>query len=568
MARSISGPIIAGCSSPVPPIGVSRHRRLLAHRPAGRGGDGERPALGAGDAAHARGPQGCAGKIAHRGVTRARYVATEACRRAGNCEDFLERVHALTGIAIETITTEEEARLAVAGCAPLLDAKLPYAIVFDIGGGSTELVWLQLAADPMRDPEILGTVSLPFGVVTFAERYGGDVISRAGYDAMVREARDAMAEFAERHGVARHLEAGRVQMLGSSGTVTTLAGIHLELPRYNRSVVDGSTLVFDVVRAICDELAAMSYAERAAHPCIGSERADLVVAGCAILEAICGCGRSAACASPIAACARASFSTFSPRRADPIWIDMVSKGGGKKRGREPAKIGTARSAAVRVKSTARRSPSSKQWLERQLNDPYVGEAQRRGYRSRAAFKLAQLDDRFRLLRPGLRVVDLGCAPGGWTQIAVERVKPRPGRGVVIGIDILPMDPVPEATIAQMDFLDPDRAGAARSHARRAGRPGAQRHGGTDHRAWADRPSAHHRARRGGARLCRRRAGAGRRLCRQGLPGWRDGRAAGPAETRFHVRAPCEAAGQPHRIGRDLRRRDGVPRQRAAGSTDG
>jgi exopolyphosphatase/guanosine-5'-triphosphate,3'-diphosphate pyrophosphatase len=230
----------------------------------------------------------CAGKIAHRGVTRARYVATEACRRAGNCEDFLERVRALTGIAIETITTEEEARLAVTGCAPLLDATLPYAIVFDIGGGSTELVWLRLSVDPLRDPEILGSISLPFGVVTFAERYGGDVISRAGYDAMVAEARAAMAEFAEFHQVARHLAAGQVQMLGSSGTVTTLAGIHFALPRYNRSIVDGSTLVFEVIRTICDELAEMSYAERAAQPCIGSERADLVVAGCAILEAICG----------------------------------------------------------------------------------------------------------------------------------------------------------------------------------------------------------------------------------------------------------------------------------------
>jgi exopolyphosphatase/guanosine-5'-triphosphate,3'-diphosphate pyrophosphatase len=230
----------------------------------------------------------CAGKIAHRGVTRARYVATEACRRAGNCDDFLERVHAHTGIAIETITTEEEARLAVTGCAPLLDAKLPYAIVFDIGGGSTELVWLHLAADPMREPEILGSVSLPFGVVTFAERYGGDLISRAEYDAMVQEASDAMTEFAERHDVARQLDAGRVQMLGSSGTVTTLAGIHFALPRYNRSVVDGSALDFDVIRSICDELAEMSYAERAAQPCIGSERADLVVAGCAILDAICG----------------------------------------------------------------------------------------------------------------------------------------------------------------------------------------------------------------------------------------------------------------------------------------
>jgi 23S rRNA (uridine2552-2'-O)-methyltransferase len=143
---------------------------------------------------------------------------------------------------------------------------------------------------------------------------------------------------------------------------------------------------------------------------------------------------------------------------------MASKSGGRKpsppgkgrasgKSREPGKIGTARSAAVRVKSTARRTPSSKQWLERQLNDPYVGEAQRRGYRSRAAFKLAQLDDRFRLLRPGLRVVDLGCAPGGWTQIAVERVKPTAARGIVVGIDILAMDPVPGATVIEMDFLD-------------------------------------------------------------------------------------------------------------------
>jgi exopolyphosphatase/guanosine-5'-triphosphate,3'-diphosphate pyrophosphatase len=229
----------------------------------------------------------CAGKIAHRGVTRARYVATEACRRAGNCDDFLARVHVATGIPIETISTDEEARLAVGGCAPLLDAAHPYAIVFDIGGGSTELVWLHLSPDRYSDPDIIGSVSLPFGVVTFTERYGGDMIPRAAYDAMVSEARAAMVDFAERHGVAAQLAAGNVQMLGSSGTVTTLAGIHLGLPRYNRSIVDGSTLDFGVIRDVCDRLAAMSYAERAAHPCIGSERADLVVAGCAILDAIC-----------------------------------------------------------------------------------------------------------------------------------------------------------------------------------------------------------------------------------------------------------------------------------------
>jgi exopolyphosphatase / guanosine-5'-triphosphate,3'-diphosphate pyrophosphatase len=229
----------------------------------------------------------CAGKIAYRGVTRARYVATEACRRAGNCESFLERVHEATGIAIETITTAEEARLAVNGCAPLLDPTLPYAIVFDIGGGSTELVWLRLPDDPAREPDILGVVSLPFGVVTFTERYGGDAISAADYEAMVDEAQAAMASFAQQHGIAEVVAGGGVQMLGSSGTVTTLAGIHLGLPRYNRNVVDGSALLFEEIRAVSAELSGADFAARAAHPCIGIDRADLVVAGCAILEAIC-----------------------------------------------------------------------------------------------------------------------------------------------------------------------------------------------------------------------------------------------------------------------------------------
>jgi exopolyphosphatase/guanosine-5'-triphosphate,3'-diphosphate pyrophosphatase len=229
----------------------------------------------------------CAAKIAHRGVTRARYVATEACRRAGNCDDFFGRVQALTGIPIETITTEEEARLAVGGCAPLLGSAQPYAIVFDIGGGSTELIWLRVAPTRPGGIEIIGSTSLPFGVVTLTERYGGDTFSRAVYEAMVDEASVAMRAFAERYGIAQQIAAGTVQMLGSSGTVTTLAGIHLDLPRYNRNVVDGSTLSFEEIHALCDELAGLSYGERAAHPCIGGERADLVVAGCAILDAIC-----------------------------------------------------------------------------------------------------------------------------------------------------------------------------------------------------------------------------------------------------------------------------------------
>jgi exopolyphosphatase/guanosine-5'-triphosphate,3'-diphosphate pyrophosphatase len=227
----------------------------------------------------------CAAKIAQRGVTQARYVATEACRRAANCDDFLSRVRAETGIAIETISTGEEARLAVAGCAPLLDRALPSAIVFDIGGGSTELVWLRL--DRAGASEILGSISLPFGVVSFTERFGGDAIAPAIYEAMIAAADAALADFAARHRIAEHVAAGSVQMLGSSGTVTTLAGIHLGLARYNRNLVDGIGLSFAAIAKVSASLAAMSFAERAAYSCIGAERADLVVSGCAILQAMC-----------------------------------------------------------------------------------------------------------------------------------------------------------------------------------------------------------------------------------------------------------------------------------------
>src|SRR5437667_10811319 len=121
-------------------------------------------------------------------------------------------------------------------------------------------------------------------------------------------------------------------------------------------------------------------------------------------------------------------------------------------GRRPGPPGT-RSAAVRVRSARRRKPSSTEWLSRQLNDPYVAEAQRLGYRSRAALKLIELDDRFRLLLPGRRVVDLGCAPGGWTQVAVERVAAGAGRGAVLGIDLAETAPVAGAAILRRDIPD-------------------------------------------------------------------------------------------------------------------
>jgi exopolyphosphatase/guanosine-5'-triphosphate,3'-diphosphate pyrophosphatase len=229
----------------------------------------------------------CAGKVAQRRVTDARYVATEACRRAANCAEFLARVEARTGIAIEIITSDEEARLVVAGCAPLLERRLPHALVFDIGGGSTELVWLSVPRDPWSMPRVEGFVSLPEGVVTLSDRYGGCDVAPEAYAAMVAEMRAALLPFEERWGIAAAVARGAVQMLGSSGTVTTLAGIHLALPRYNRATVDGSELSFESVRQVTERLRGMSYAARAAEACVGSERADLVLAGCAILEAMC-----------------------------------------------------------------------------------------------------------------------------------------------------------------------------------------------------------------------------------------------------------------------------------------
>ncbi len=230
----------------------------------------------------------CAGKIAGRRVAAGRYVATEACRQAGNCEAFLARVRQEIGIEIETISSTEEARLVVAGCAPLLNPRIPYAIVFDIGGGSTEIVWLRLWGGGNRGrPEILGSMSLPFGVVTMTDRFGGAEVSPATYRAMVAEAVAASAPFERDHDIQRHVRTGRVQMLGSSGTVTTLAGIHLALPRYTRALVDGSVLTFEQISVVSTHLAGLDLAGRAANPCIGRERADLVLSGCAILDAIC-----------------------------------------------------------------------------------------------------------------------------------------------------------------------------------------------------------------------------------------------------------------------------------------
>jgi exopolyphosphatase / guanosine-5'-triphosphate,3'-diphosphate pyrophosphatase len=227
----------------------------------------------------------CADKVTQRRVTRARYVATEACRRATNCAAFIDRVQAETGIAIEIISTQEEVRLVVSGCAALLNRDVPLAIVIDIGGGSTEIAWLGL--EHGRVPEILAATSVPNGVVTMTDRYGGREVDEATYEAMIAEMSDALRPFDERHGIAVAVARGGVQMLGSSGTVTTLGGVHLKLPRYNRAHVDGLMMDFADIARLSHMLLRMSYRERAGNPCIGTDRADLVISGCAILEAVC-----------------------------------------------------------------------------------------------------------------------------------------------------------------------------------------------------------------------------------------------------------------------------------------
>jgi exopolyphosphatase/guanosine-5'-triphosphate,3'-diphosphate pyrophosphatase len=228
----------------------------------------------------------CAQRLERRAVHRVRSVATEACRRAANGAAFLQRVYDDTGLVFETISSDDEARLALIGCAPLLDRRHPYALVFDIGGGSTELIKVKLGQTPAGDG-VETLASLPLGVVTLAEEQGDRLYEPAGYAAAVDLLTERLRPFDRQSGLGSLVAAGQVQLLGTSGTVTTLGGVHLDLPRYDRALVDGLVMEFSEVEAISRRLVSANAAERAAHPCIGENRADLVVAGCAILEAIC-----------------------------------------------------------------------------------------------------------------------------------------------------------------------------------------------------------------------------------------------------------------------------------------
>jgi exopolyphosphatase/guanosine-5'-triphosphate,3'-diphosphate pyrophosphatase len=228
----------------------------------------------------------CASKIKRHQTDKLRCVATEACRQAANRSLFEKRVESELGLTIETISSEEEARLALEGCAPLIDQSRPHGLMFDIGGGSTELIWLRTEG---KRPEMVDSISIPHGVVSLSERYSQEAICRESYEEIVDNMEERLKKFCHRHQIGDAVRQGNVQMLGASGTMTTLAGVSLNLPRYDRSIVDGATLDFDEVQSVSERLRQLTCEERAAHPCIGAERAKLVVAGCAVLEAIMRC---------------------------------------------------------------------------------------------------------------------------------------------------------------------------------------------------------------------------------------------------------------------------------------
>ncbi len=247
----------------------------------------------------------CQSKLSYRAVKRFRLIATEACRRAQNGSAFLQRVQRETGLKLEIVNRETEARLAVAGCASLVHPEADGVVLFDIGGGSSEIVWLDL--DPLNEEgqplpgekrnrqtrramrhlseRIRCWASLQVGVVTLSEKHGGHQVTRDDFEAMVAEVREMLHHFEEREALAEAIKTKHIHMLGTSGTVTTLAGVHLGLERYDRRQVDGTWLTATELRDMIGRVLDMNFEERIKNPCIGQDRADLVLAGCAILEA-------------------------------------------------------------------------------------------------------------------------------------------------------------------------------------------------------------------------------------------------------------------------------------------
>lgn len=230
----------------------------------------------------------CRDKLVARNISRSRLIATEACRSASNGEEFLQRVRNETGLELEIVDRQTEARLAVSGCGTLVSRETDAVVLFDIGGGSSEIALIDVSQrrSPRLAEHIMAWTSLPVGVVTLAERFGGRNVTPQNYGEMVDHVTELLSGFAERHCLGKLATSPRFHLLGTSGTVTTLAGIHLGLERYDRRRVDGMWMATDEVTQMTNRLLSWDFEARVANPCIGADRADLVLAGCAILDAI------------------------------------------------------------------------------------------------------------------------------------------------------------------------------------------------------------------------------------------------------------------------------------------
>ena len=230
----------------------------------------------------------CADKLRARKVKKARLIATEACRSAANGVEFIERVQEESGLALEIIDRKTEARLAVSGCGSLVERGTDGVVLFDIGGGSSEIALIDVSRHrtPRLANHIVSWTSLPVGVVSLAERFGGRDVTPEVFEAMVAEVATMLDRFEGRSRLSHLGKGSQFYLLGTSGTVTTLAGVHLGLERYDRRRVDGLWMDNANVDAMISKLLGWGFDQRVANPCIGSDRADLVLAGCAILEAI------------------------------------------------------------------------------------------------------------------------------------------------------------------------------------------------------------------------------------------------------------------------------------------
>jgi exopolyphosphatase/guanosine-5'-triphosphate,3'-diphosphate pyrophosphatase len=231
----------------------------------------------------------CADKVRRRKVVRLRAVATQACRMAENGADFVRRVEAETGLKLDIIPPEEEARLSVAGCANLIDPDAAAALVIDVGGGSTELSWVTVHPEGRPRPrfEIKAWMSVPIGVVTLAERFPEPVDgAEAWFQAMTDAVGAEIEDFRKADDLRPLFDAGRAHMVGTSGAITSLAGLHLGLERYDRNRVDGLWMTRAECETAVRQLMELGPKGRAAQACIGKDRADLVLAGAAILEAV------------------------------------------------------------------------------------------------------------------------------------------------------------------------------------------------------------------------------------------------------------------------------------------